>query len=93
MLRYGIMNESQIPISDIDFVILSKKRLEKDKLTKSLSPLGELESHNILISLKRESTLQGIYGTKKNFKKIGLHIDNPIDFKEKLDNAILHQGL
>lgn len=88
LLRYGIMNETQIPISDIDSVVLSKKELEKDKLTKTLSPLGELESHNVIINLKRENTLQGIYGIKKNFKTIGLHMDEANDFKERIENAL-----
>ena len=40
---------------------------EKEKLIKTLSPLGELESHNVIINLKRENTLIGLYGIKKNF--------------------------
>lgn len=91
-LRYGIMNETRISLSDIESVVLSKKELEKDKLTKSLSPLGELESHNVIINLKRENTLVGIYGIKKKYKIIGLHIDEPNGFKEKLENA-LQQGV
>ena len=87
-LRYGIMNETRISHLDIEAVVLSKKGLEKDKLTKTLSPLGELESHNVIINLKRENTLIGLYGIKKKYKIIGLHIDEPNDFKEKLENAL-----
>ncbi|MCT4622518.1 MAG: hypothetical protein N4A46_02760 [Schleiferiaceae bacterium] len=87
-LRYGIMNESRICISDVESVILSKKELQKNKLTKTLSPLGEIESHNVIITLKRKYTLTGLYGIKKNYKKIGLHIDEPFEFKEKIDNAL-----
>ncbi|MEQ9230899.1 MAG: hypothetical protein RIF46_09445, partial [Cyclobacteriaceae bacterium] len=92
LLRYGIMNESQISISDIESVVLSSTELEKDKLSKKLSPLGELESHNIIINLKRENTLIGLYGIKKKFKTIGLHIDEPSDFKEKIEN-VMQQGV
>lgn len=80
ILRYGILNEVEIPFSNIEKIELSKKPLEKDKLTTTLSPLGELESHNVIISLKRESELFGIYGLKKRFKVIGFHIDEPAEF-------------
>ncbi|MEH0153000.1 hypothetical protein V6R21_02580 [Limibacter armeniacum] len=88
ILRYGIMNEAQIPYLDIETVYLSKKGLGKDQLFKTLSPLGELESHNVIIRLKRAHTLTGLYGFKKKFKTIGFHLDEPNDFKEKLDNII-----
>lgn len=88
LLRYGIMNESKISISDIESVVLSKKELKKNKLSKTLSPLGELESHNIIIKLKKENTLFGLYGIKKKFMTIGLHIDEPNEFKEKLEKIL-----
>ncbi len=88
VLRYGIMNESRIAFSEIDTVVASGKELEKNKLTKTLSPLGELESHNVMIHLKRENTLVGLYGLKKNFNTLGLHVDNPNEFVEKLEKMI-----
>ncbi|BDD12112.1 hypothetical protein FUAX_45440 (plasmid) [Fulvitalea axinellae] len=88
LLRYGIMNETRISYSDIETVELSKKELEKDELTRTLSPLGENESHNVIIRLKRENTLTGIYGFRKEYKVLGLHVDKPGDFQEKLENVI-----
>lgn len=87
-LRYGIMNETRISYSDIETIELSKKELEKDRLTKTLSPLGELESHNVIIHLKRENTLVGLYGIMRKYKIIGFYIDEPHDFKEKIENAL-----
>ncbi len=87
-LRYGIMNEVEIQYSEIDTVALSKKDLEKGKLTKRLSLLGELESHNVIIELKHENTLTGLYGIKKKFKVIGFYIDEPKDFKEKIEKVL-----
>jgi hypothetical protein len=87
-LRYGILNEVEIPFSDIDKVELSRKSLEKDELTKTLSPLGELESYNVIIHLKKENELVGLYGMKKKFNLLGLHIDEPKEFKEKMENAL-----
>lgn len=87
-LRYSIMSETQIPYADIESVELSKSDLEKDKLTRTLSPLGELESHNVIIRLKKENTLSGLYGSKKPFTTLGLHIDEANTFKEKLEKAL-----
>lgn len=87
-LKYGILNEVEVPFTDIDKVVLSGKSLEKNDLTKTLSPLGELESHNVIIHLKKENELVGLYGMKKKFKLLGLHIDKPIEFNEKMENAL-----
>lgn len=87
-LKYGILNEVDIPFSDIDKVELSRKSLEKEELTKTLSPLGELESHNVIIHLKKENELVGLYGMKKRFNLLGLHIDEPKEFNERMKNAL-----
>ena len=87
MLKYGILNEVEIPFSDITHIELSRKSLDKDVLTKSLSPLGALERHNVIIHLKKEHELIGLYGMKKKFKVIGLHLDEPNYFKNKIENA------
>ncbi|WP_234369118.1 hypothetical protein [Brumimicrobium mesophilum] len=88
-LKYGILNEVEIPFSDIQKIELSSKSLEKQEFTKTLSPLGELESHNVIIHLKRENELVGLYGMKKKFNVLGLHIDKPVEFKEKVENTLL----
>lgn len=89
MLRYGILSEAQIPFADIATVILSKKKLDdNDDLAKTLSPLGEMESHNVVISLKRENTLIGLYGFKKQFKTIALYVDEPAAFKAAIENTL-----
>jgi len=90
-LKYGILNEVEIPFSDIDKIELSSKSLEKGKLTKTLSPLGELESHNVIIYLKKENELIGLYGIKKKFNTLGLHIDEPKEFNKRMENALQHR--
>jgi hypothetical protein len=87
-LRYGIMGETQIPFSDIDSITLSQKELETDKLTKTLSPFGELESHNIILNLKRENTLVGLYGFKKQYTVLAFYLDEPESFRIELENAL-----
>ncbi len=84
ILHYGILNETEIQFSNIENIALAKRKTNTDKLSVKLSPLGELESHNIVISLKKERTLTGIYGIKKKFKVIAFYVDMPNEFTEKL---------
>ncbi|SOE23802.1 hypothetical protein SAMN06298216_4184 [Spirosomataceae bacterium TFI 002] len=88
ILKYGIMNEVKIAFSDINQIEFSSRTLEKDPLTKTLSPLGELESHNTIIHLKNENELVGLYGMKKKFRIIGLYVDEPTRFKERIEMAM-----
>jgi len=89
-LKYGILNEVEIPFSDVDKIELSQKSLAKDKLTKTLSPLGELESHNVILHLKKENELMGLYGVKKKFIILGFHVDEPKKFSERMKCALQH---
>ena len=56
--------------------------------TRKLSPLGDFESHNVVIQLKNENTLNRLYGFKKTYKTIALHIDEKEQFKTRLENAL-----
>ena len=87
-LRYGIMNETTIALSNIDSIEISSKDLELNTETRKLSFLGELESHNIVIRLKEENTLIGLYGIKRKYKNLLVHVDNKIEFKERINIAI-----
>ncbi|MFD2565418.1 hypothetical protein [Aquimarina rubra] len=91
-LRYGIMNETTIDLKSIESIEISSKDLELNTETRKLSFLGELESHNVVIRLKEENTLIGLYGIKRKYKNLALHIDNKNEFKNRINNA-LHQGL
>lgn len=83
-LKYGILAEAEIQLKEIEEVTVSGQALEENALTKTLSPLGELESHNVIIRLKHEHALTGLYGFKKKFKTLGLHVDEPAHFKSSL---------
>jgi len=87
-LRYGIMNETTIDIRNIESIEVTSKDVELNKETRKLSILGELESHNIIIKLKEENTLIGLYGIKRKFKNIIFHIDDKNEFKNRINNAI-----
>ncbi len=85
-LRYGIMAESKIPLASIDEISLSGK-LPDDAHSIKLSPFDQLESPNVIIHLKRQETLVGLYGRQKDFKSIGFRVDEPkkfINYMEKI---------
>jgi hypothetical protein len=87
-LRYSIMKEAKIPLAAIQSITLSKKALENNSLSQKLSPLGELESHNVIIQLQSEQQLIGLYGLKKTFKTIGLYVDAPEAFKALVEGEL-----
>lgn len=90
-LRYGIMTETVIEIKDIDKIELSSKDIELDKNTRKLSFLGELESHNIIIHLKKENELIGLYGIKRKYRNLAFYLDDKIEFKNRIN--VLQKGL
>ncbi len=88
-LRYGIMGEVDIDICDIDRVEISSQSIDKqDKEITYLSFLGDSEGHNIIVHLKKEYTLMGIYGIRKKFQKIALFLDEKQTFCNQLENLI-----
>jgi len=91
LLRYGIMTEATIALKDIERIEISSKDLELDKETRKLSILGALESHNLILHLKQENTLIGLYGIQRNFKRLALYIDETAAFKNRIDTFLEKQ--
>ena len=89
IVRYGILNESEIAFEDIESVELSKQSVTLDKSIARLSPLGDMERHNLIIRLKKENTLTGLYGVKKKFRALALHVDDDLGFKTQMDAVLL----
>lgn len=87
-LRYGIMKETIIDLKDIDSVEISSKDIELNKENSKLSLLGELESHNIIIRLKKENELAGLYGTRRKYKNLALYVDDKTEFVRSIYNAL-----
>ena len=85
-LRYGIMKETIIDLNNISSIALSSKALE-DKMS-YLSIFGKLESHNVIVYLKTEETLYGLYGIKKNYLTISFYVDEPQLFFNKACETI-----
>ncbi len=88
LLRYGIMNETTIDINTIDSIEISSKDIEEDSATRKLSFLGELEGHNVIIRLKQENELTGLYGIKRKYMNIALHVDKKVEFTDSINDAL-----
>ncbi|WP_234423318.1 hypothetical protein [Aquimarina spinulae] len=89
-LRYGILSETTIDINNIASIEITNKEIEIDTKTIKLSPLGELENHNMLITLKKENMFSGLYGMKKTYTTIAFFIDDKERLKKMLESNILH---
>ncbi len=87
-LRYGIMGEVDIPLADIEQVECSRKLIPEDSAIVYLSPLGSFESHNVLLYLKKEHMLSGLYGAQKPFQVLALHLDDEKGFKGVVDDLL-----
>ncbi|WP_452220354.1 hypothetical protein [Lacinutrix salivirga] len=90
VLNYGIMNEVTINIEDIDSLELNTKDIVLNNDTRKLSILGELESHNCILHLKKQYTLIGLYGIQRHFKTIVFYVDEQNKFKKQI-LSILNQ--
>lgn len=88
LLRYGIMHEAEIPLSEIKEIKLSKKSFTKEDNITRFALLGEMESHNIIIEVHNEQTLHGLFGIKKPFTKLALHVDKDVAFKTYVDATL-----
>lgn len=84
-LRYGIMAQTHIHVHHISRVELSGRDVPPDAGTRKLSPLGQLESHNVILHLNRDHVLHGLIGKRYRVRTLLLHVDQPERFKTALD--------
>ncbi len=84
-LRYGIMAQTHIQVHHIDLVELSGRDVPADAKTRKLSPLGQLESHKVILHLNRDHVLHGLFGKRYRIRALLLHVDQPERFKTALD--------
>ena len=79
ILRYSFLKKASIAIKDIKNIQLSRSKPgSKDLVT--LSPFGELEAFNMVISFKSNQIITNAYGKENNCSSLCLSIDNPEDF-------------
>lgn len=88
-LRFGMLSETKIPYEAIDHIeSVSTSAYKKDKDTKTLSLLGDLEHSNMLIHLKTPQELHFIYGKAKTYSKLFFFVDNHQDFKTAIESHL-----
>jgi hypothetical protein len=92
ILRYGLLSESIIFLDKIDSIEVSRKPIDPNKLEQKLSPLKDFESHNIILHLKTENSISGLYGIQQTYKSIAFHIDHKEKFVKKLKNVLKQRG-
>lgn len=85
-LRYGFFSQTEIPLSQIISIEKNKKSLPTDKSVVQFSPLGNLDSHNLIIRLKDELLLQRIYGIKKRYRNLAIYIDDRDTFVSQIES-------
>jgi len=85
-LRYGILKETTIKLSNVKSIVLSSKNNHHG--IRKLSIFGKYESTNVILTLKMPETLNSLYGFKKNFTKISIHVDEPQLFFKTLCESI-----
>ena len=83
-LRYGLFNDATIPLVDIEEIRLERKGLEFDDNIRMLSSLGEIDSYNVILHLKNQHTMSGLYGFTKIFTTIAFHVDDKNKFEAAL---------
>lgn len=88
-LRYSFLKEAEIPLNQIKDVRIDSKDLNDTEVVGKLSLLHALEGHNVIVELHRPETLHGMYGTKKEFEKIAIHIDDKERFIAMLKQSSL----
>ncbi len=87
-LKWGIMNETKIDLSNIKEIQQIKGEKEKKEGRVFLSPFYSSEGCNIQVVLKEAGVLTGFYGIKKPFEEIFFYVDNPDILNDLLEKKL-----
>ncbi|GET46444.1 hypothetical protein [Capnocytophaga felis] len=88
-LYFGLLSEAKINIKEIDRIeLISKGINQEEKSNKSLSPFSNTDGYNIVIYLKNEHQINGMYGFKRNYKILTLQLDDNEKFKELIEKNL-----
>jgi len=89
LLRYGIMGEATIELSNIASFEFSSKAIDVTENALSLSPLAALEKHNVILHLEDPGTVRGLYGSKQKYSTLAFFVDDKTRFGASLSEQIL----
>lgn len=82
LLPYGILAEAKIDLENIEHIDQLAWNSTLTENTVRLSPLGALDSCNLVIHLKNPKTLSGFYGKRKDFSSLAIQVDEKSKFLE-----------
>ncbi|WP_299334631.1 hypothetical protein [uncultured Psychroserpens sp.] len=89
LLRFGILSETTIPLDVIESIQLADSSdFNKEKGTRTLSLLGEMEHSNIMIHLKTPQHIEFIYGKPKLYTKLLCFVDDNQRFKTEVEQLL-----
>lgn len=91
-LRSGILGEVDIPISEIESIKILSEKIELNTYTKSLSPFYNIEKPNIILKVKNEHILKGLYGIEKKFYNLIFYLDKPEKFNTEINNILKNKN-
>lgn len=79
-LPYGIMGEATIPREAILRVEQHRTSLSKYPEILKLSPLGEMDTHNVVLYFDTPQKVTGLYGQIKETKALAIYVDEAEEF-------------
>lgn len=89
ILRYGILKETAIDFENIEHIELARTGIKDDPMHRRLSALGELETYNVILRLKKAQVMHGLYGIQRTYNTLALHVDDPQAFQASVDQRIV----
>ncbi len=87
-LKYGFYSQTTLPIKAIDRIEFTTRTLPEEQQVIKLSPVGDIDSHNIVLYLNEEQILDKFYGFTKTFKTIAFFVDDKEKFGNELQEMI-----
>ncbi len=91
-LKYGFFGEAVIPFENIKGIEVTEKDLPTDKSIVPFSPLGTLDTHNIVLYLKEKAVFKSFYGIQKIYISIAFFVDEKYQFKKVLEEGVINQN-
>ncbi len=84
-VAYGLYAECLLDRSDIARVELSSRSVVADDGELKLSPLQDLEKHNVILHFNATQRIDMMYGITKDCDSLALYVDEPNKFADALN--------
>jgi hypothetical protein len=88
LIRYGLFETLEIPISEIESIKKFEGEYEKNKDLAKFALLGKMEPHNISIELKKALKVNLPFGISREPKKILFYVDDILNFINVINKKI-----